>query len=115
MVISEGQDYLNSSVIKGMDQGRTLGCIMCMSRKPPQKSMALLSRSCNRTTVYNNHITVYIVYIDSRQLYMYIYAAGPIHIVYGWSLSYMECEQSSTYASVLKSRLLFESSVRGLN
>ena len=49
--------------------------------------MALLSRSCNTTTVYNNPITVYIVYIDSRQLYMYIYAAGPIHILYGWSLS----------------------------
>jgi hypothetical protein len=36
--------------------------------KPPQESMALLSKSCNTTT------------------YMYIYAAGPIHIPYGWSL-----------------------------
>src|SRR5882762_2228382 len=53
--------------------------------------MVLLSRSSDITTVYNNYITVYIVYIDSRQLYMYIYTTDPIHILYGWSLRTNPC------------------------
>ena len=43
--------------------------------------MALLSRSCNTRTVYNNRTTAYIVHIDSRQLRVCVYVVGHVRVL----------------------------------